>query len=127
MNYAQGLGVAANSQVTVNLGGTYSRFQSEIGIDSPGGTSAVVFQVYGDGNLLYQSPTVTASSGAIPIDLNVAGVQQLSLVVTAANGNTAGNHAVWADARLITTANFTQSQISPYTLTWQVSQQARSC
>ena len=125
MNYAQGLGVAANSQVTVNLGGTYSQFQSEIGIDSPGGTSAVVFKVYGDGNLLYQSPTVTASSGAIPIDLNVAGVQQLSLVVNAANSNTTGNHAVWADARLMTTANFTQAQISPYTLTWQVSQQGK--
>ena len=68
---------------------------------------------------------MTASSGAIPIDLNVAGVQQLSLVVTAANGNTTGNHAVWADARLVTTANFSQSQVSPYTLTWQVSQSGK--
>ena len=62
MHYARGLGVVANSQVTVNLGGTYSQFQSEIGIDNPGSTSAVIFKVYGDGHLLYQSPTVTASS-----------------------------------------------------------------
>jgi len=122
MNYSQGLGVNANSQVVVNLGGQYARFESEIGVDSPGGTSAVVFQVYGDGNLLYQSPTVTAASGGIPIDLNVAGVQQLSLVVNSATGSTVGDHAVWADARLISTANFNQFDVSPYTLTWQVSQ-----
>jgi len=121
-NYSHGLGVSANSQVVVNLGGQYARFQSEIGVDSPGGNSAVVFQVYGDGNLLYQSPIVTASSGGIPIDLNVAGVQQLSLVVNGATTSTAGDHAVWADARLVSTANFNRYQVSPYTLSWQVSQ-----
>jgi len=121
-NYSQGLGVYANSQVVVSLGGQYARFQSVIGVDSPGGSSAVVFQVYGDGNLLYQSPTVTSSSGGIPIDLNVAGVQQLSLVVSSATGSNVGDHAVWADPRLISTANFNQFQVSPYTLTWQVSQ-----
>ena len=37
----------------------YSRFDSTIGVDSAGSTaSSVVFQVYGDGNLLYQSPVV---------------------------------------------------------------------
>src|SRR5262249_12431099 len=100
-------------------------FQSEIGIDSPTDTSAVVFQVYGDGALLYQSPTVTAASGAIPIDLNVAGVRQLNLVVSAASGNSASRHAVWADARLVSTGNFTKLQLAPDTLTWQVSQNGK--
>ncbi len=120
-NYSQGLGVYADSDVVVELAGDYSRFESEIGVDGETGGS-VIFDVYGDGNLLYQSPTMTVASGAIPIDLNVSGVQQLSLVVKGATSNTAGDHAVWADARVISTQNFSQYQVTPYTLTWQVSE-----
>ena len=120
-DYAQGLGVYADSNVVVNLNGAYSRFESDIGVDGQTGGS-VIFDVYGDGKLLYQSPTLTAQSGAVPIDLNVSGVQQLSLVVNGATSNTAGDHAVWADARLISTADFSQYQVTPYTLTWQVSE-----
>ena len=91
-------------------------------MDGAGSTaSSVVFQVYGDGNLLYQSPVVGYSSAAIPLDLNVAGVQKLTLVVEAASGSTVANdHAVWADGRLISTANF--GSTTPYTLSWQLEQ-----
>ena len=54
--------------------------------------------------------------------VNVAGVQQLSLNVIGSTNSTAGDSAVWAEARLISTANFSQHQISPYTLSWQVSE-----
>ena len=88
---------------------------------SSSAASSVIFQVYGDGQLLYQSPTLANGSAAVPIDVNVAGVKNLTLVVEAAPGSSAsGDHAVWADARLISTANFGATQ--PYTLTWQLSQ-----
>ena len=80
----------------------------------------MIYDVYGDGVLLYQSPTMTFGSAAIPIDLNVAGVTTLKLTVLAAPGSSAaGDHAVWADARLVSTANF---GTQPDTLSWQLSQ-----
>ena len=46
-------------------------------------------------------------SSPVPIDVNVAGVQHLTLVMVPAPGSIAGNdHGVWGDARLISTANF---------------------
>ena len=120
--YSKGLGMGANSSVSFTLNGEYSQFESTIGVDGTSDTgSSVVYDVYGDGQLLYESPTVTYASGAIPIDLNVAGVTTLSLVVSAAPGSqSSADHAVWADARLISTANF--GPVQPYTLTWQLAQ-----
>ena len=120
--YSEGLGVLAGSSVSLTLNGQYSQFESTIGVDGISNTgSSVIFDVYGDGVLLYQSPTMTYGSAAIPIDVNVAGVTTLTLTVLAAPGsNAAADHAVWADARLVSTANFGSTQ--PYTLTWQLSQ-----
>ena len=120
--YSKGLGMVANSSVSFTLNGQYSNFESTIGVDGTSNSnSSVIYDVYGDGQLLYQSPTLTYASGAVPIDLNVAGVTTLSLVMSAAPGSNAStDHGVWADARLISTANF--GSVQPYTLTWQLSQ-----
>ena len=121
-NVSEGLGVTANSSATIALDGQYSRFDSTIGVDSSGSTaSSVIFELYGDNSLLYQSPVMAYGAAPVPIDVNVAGVQQLKLVMVPAPGSTARNdHGVWGDARLISTANF--GAAPPYTLTWQVSQ-----
>jgi hypothetical protein len=120
--YSEGLGVLANSSVSLALNGQYTRFESTIGVDGTSNTgSSVIFNVYGDGQLLYQSPTLTYSSGGIPIDLSVAGVTTLTITVSAAPGsNPLTDNAVWADARLVSTANF--GSVTPDTLTWQLSQ-----
>ena len=121
-SYSEGLGGLANSSVSLTLNGQESQFESTIGVDGSSDTgSSVIFDVYGNGQLLYQSPTLTYASGAIPIDVNVAGVTTLTLTMSAAPGSTASNdHGVWADARLISTANFGSTQ--PYTMTWQLAQ-----
>ena len=120
--YSEGLGVLANSSISLTLNGQQSRFDSTIGVDgSSTSVSSVIFEVYGDGQLLYQSPTLTYASGAIPIDINVIGVTTLTLSILAAPGSSpSADHAVWADARLISTANF--GLVQPYILTWQLSQ-----
>ena len=120
--YSQGLGVLANSSVSLALNGQFSRYESTIGVGGGSDTgSAVIFDAYGDGKLLYQSPAMTYASGAVPIDVDVSGVTTLSLVVSPAPGtNSAGDHAVWADARMVSTANF--GTTTPYSLTWQLSQ-----
>jgi hypothetical protein len=120
-SYSEGLGVLANSSTTLALDGKDTRFESTIGVDgSSNSGSSVIFDVYGDGKLLYQSPTLTYASGAVPIDVNVAGVTNLTLTVSPAPGsNPSTDNAVWADARVVSTANFGSAQ--PYTLTWQLS------
>jgi NPCBM/NEW2 domain len=122
VTYPEGLGVLAGSSVSLALNGQDSRFETTIGVDGSSNTgSSVIFDVYGDGTLLYQSSTMTYASGAVPIDINVAGVNTLTLVVAAATGTTpSSDNAVWADARLISTTNF--GSVQPYTLTWQLSQ-----
>ena len=120
--YTEGLGMLGNSSVSLTLNGQYTRFESTIGVDGISNSgSSVIFNVYGDGQLLYQSPTLTYNSGAIPIDVSVSGVTTLVLTVSAAPGSTPSvDNAVWADARLVSTKNF--GSLTPYTLTWQLSQ-----
>lgn len=102
VTYAKGLGAHANSEIIFNIGGGgFSRFISDVGLDdetAPNGT--VVFQVYGDGVLLYSSGVVNNQSATQNINVSVAGVQQLRLVITDAGDNTFYDHADWANARL---------------------------
>src|SRR5262249_54159551 len=120
LSYPKGLGVLADSAIDIALNGQSARFAATIGVDGRTNSgSSVVFAVYGDGRLLYQSPTMTFASGGVPIDLDVTGVGALQLVVSPAAGSTpASDHAVWAAARLISTGNFAGT--TPYTLTWQL-------
>ncbi len=85
--YAEGVGVLANSSVSLALNGQDARFESTIGVNGTANTgSSVIFDVYGDGQLLYQSPTLTYASGAVPIDVNVAGVKPVDHQCRAGSG-----------------------------------------
>jgi fibronectin type 3 domain-containing protein len=103
--YAKGIGTHAVSQIVYNLGGQYSTFISDVGIDDEEltkGQGAVDFQVIGDGVVLFDSGVLTNSSPVVTINISVAGVQQLTLI---ANNGVAGSidydHADWAGARLL--------------------------
>ena len=103
VTYAKGLGVHAPSEVVLNLGGNRSRFASSVGIvDTHGTGGSVVFQVFADGDKVYDSGLMTGLDDARAVDVAVGGVQQLRLVVTVGPDNFAYDHAAWADARLIT-------------------------
>lgn len=105
VQYEKGLGVHADSDVRYDLGGAYSRFLADIGIDDEtGNNGSVVFQVYGDGALLYQSDTRTGGGGAgqrLRIDVDVTGVSELRLVVGSAGNGNGSDHADWANALLL--------------------------
>ena len=101
--YQKGIGTHANSTITYNLAGAYSTFVSDIGIDDEvNGQGSVVFQVVGDGKVLYTSPTLTGSSAVVTVNVNVTGVQQLQLICnTATPGNIDFDHGDWAGAKLL--------------------------
>ncbi len=103
VTYAKGLGVHAASEVVYNLGGAYTSFLSDVGLDdeTPDGTcGTAVFEVYLDNVLAYTSGTMTTTSATKSINVSVAGKNQLKLVVTIAGDNNYCDHADWAGARL---------------------------
>jgi glucose/arabinose dehydrogenase len=100
--YPKGLGVHATSDVRLSLGGKFARFISDIGVDDEVyGSGSVVFRVYADAALIYQSTTRRGNSPTLSIDLDVSGANELRLNVTNANDGTAYDHADWAGARLV--------------------------
>jgi chitodextrinase len=100
VTYAKGLGVHANSDLRYNLAGQYSTFSAAIGIDDEVGSAGnVIFQVWADGVLIYDSGAMTGTSATKLLELDVTGRSELRLVVLT-NGDASYDHADWADAKL---------------------------
>src|SRR5207302_8469376 len=91
VTYAKGIGTHAVSQIVYNLGGQYTNFLSDIGIDDEENgkaTGHVDFQVLGDGKTLYDSGVLTNASPIVHVNVSMAGVQQVTLV---ANNGVSGS------------------------------------
>jgi alpha-glucosidase len=107
VTYPKGIGMHATGAVTAWLGGTCSAFDVIVGIDdevleTPGesGIGSVRFQVYGDGALLAETAVLTNDDGALPLSVDVTGVQRLRLVADEATNGKNYDHADWADAKV---------------------------
>lgn len=86
--YANGLGVHANGDVALYLGGNCMRFTTVVGIaDEVAAYGSVRFSVVADGTTLVTTPLLTRSSPALPIDVDVSGARQLDLIIN--DGETA--------------------------------------
>src|SRR5699024_11789360 len=60
-----------------------SRFTAKAGVDdevSPASAASVVFQVWGDGEKLYDSGLITAEDDAKAVDVDIAGVNELKQI-----------------------------------------------
>jgi beta-galactosidase len=107
VTYEKGIGTHANSEIVYDLTGkSYEEFSAVVGVDQeiPGTGStngSVVFQVFLDGALAFDSGLMRKNTVAKPVNLNVRGVQQLKLVVTDYGNGNGEDHADWADAKLI--------------------------
>ncbi|MFF3485366.1 glycoside hydrolase family 97 catalytic domain-containing protein [Streptomyces sp. NPDC002701] len=100
-SYDKGLGVHAASEVVVELNGSYQRFTTVVGIDDEvAGKGSVAFEVLGDGRSLASTGVLTSADAARGIDVDVRGVQRLTLRVTDGGDGVDSDHADWADARL---------------------------
>ncbi len=103
VTYAKGLGVHAASNILFQLNGQYSKFFADVGIDDEVNSGSVVFQVFADDVMVFQSGTMRATTVTQTINgLNIAGVQQLRLVVTNNGDGADYDHADWAGARIAT-------------------------
>ncbi len=79
-NYAQGLGMHAPGETWLALEGRYALFEAEVGVQKqPQDQGSVVFRVYGDDALLFDSGVLRQSDGAKTIRVSVEGVNYLRL------------------------------------------------
>lgn len=100
--YGKGLGAHSNSEIVYALGGGYSSFVADVGVDDEtGANGSVRFYVYADGVLLFDSEVMTGDSATQSVNVNVVGRQELKLVVDHTGDNLLWDHADWAGARLV--------------------------
>lgn len=100
--HAWGIGVHASSSLTFDIAGSWSRFESVIGIDDQAGKNgSVIFLVMGDGKELYKSPILRGGMTPTLMTVPVKGVKKLTLIVEATEDLDLGDLADWASARLV--------------------------
>ena len=101
--FAHGIGTHADSEFTVVLKKDATRFRASVGVDDEvagheGGS--VEFAVRADGKPVWESGVMHAGDQAKAVDLDVTGVDHLTLLVGNAHDGINSDHANWADAQL---------------------------
>ncbi len=88
-------------RVIYRIGRRFSRFSGQVGITDQEGlsTSALTFEIIGDGRRLWQSGPIRKSGQLTGFDVNVLGIERLKLVVHCPGSNHAAC-AVWIEPRL---------------------------
>jgi beta-galactosidase len=113
--FAHGVGTHAVGEFALDLHGTARRFRAWVGVDdaaqSPG---SVTFQVLGDGKVLWESGVMRAGAPAQEVDVDLQGVERLTLRVGDAGDGNGMDHADWAEASIEGTG--LQPSPSPYAL-----------
>ena len=99
--YAKGLGMSAPSAAIYRLGGKCTRFTASVGLDatSSGGAGTVRFQAFADGDMLFDSATMTGNA-SMSVDVSLVGKRRLKLLVTNAEDGSALDRASWGDAKV---------------------------
>jgi hypothetical protein len=69
--------------------------------DEVGSKGSVMFRVYGDGKLLFESPEMDGNNIKQLMDLDILGVKELKLKVLDLGDGSENDHADWVDVKLI--------------------------
>ncbi len=96
----RGLGVHAESEVVYALDGAYAAFEALAGADGAN-RGTVVFEVYVDGELKWASGLTTRDDAPHPVLVDVTDAKELRLFVGDGGDGVNGDHANWADAKLL--------------------------
>ncbi|MHB1456194.1 MAG: NPCBM/NEW2 domain-containing protein [Armatimonadota bacterium] len=99
-SFMRGLGTSSQTRIEYTLDGKYRRFQSWVGADWATSPS-VSFEVWVDGQKKWDSGIMRRDDAAKWTDVDISGAHSLVLVVGDAGDGIMGDHADWADAKLI--------------------------
>jgi len=103
--YTNGVATHATSELYVELRGA-QRFIAEVGADdtSDQPDKRMVFQVLGDGRLVWQSRPLRRGEKPVSVDLDVSRFKHLLLRVDPWRDGNSADHADWLNARFVTPA-----------------------
>jgi alpha-galactosidase len=100
--YERGLGTHAKSKISYYLGGNMSQFVADVGVDDEvGDQGSVQFRVLGDGETLTETDVLTGSMDSTHLDVDISGVDLLTLVVTTGGDANYYDHADWAATQVL--------------------------
>src|SRR6478752_3166241 len=99
--FAKGIGVHAVSDIRYTMSSCTS-FTASVGVDDEIASTrgSIVFQVYLDGVVAYDSGTMTGATATKAVSVNTTGKSALRLVVAVGPGGVDYGHGDWADAKL---------------------------
>lgn len=104
--FTNGIATHAISVFWINLNGNATRFQAKVGLDdSANGPGSIIFKIYGDQSLLWQSEVIKPKTRAVKVDIPINGITNLLLFVGDANNVISFDHADWADATISYSGN----------------------
>ncbi|HJC38244.1 MAG TPA: NPCBM/NEW2 domain-containing protein, partial [Candidatus Mediterraneibacter faecigallinarum] len=101
--FSKGLGTDTKSEIVYTFEeGKYNRFETYIGINAAAGRDdgQVIFRIYGDDELLYESPVKMRDDNCEFVSVDIAGITTLKLEAVWNGEGRYGTHADWADAKL---------------------------
>jgi hypothetical protein len=100
--YENGIGMPTNSKIEFAISGVYSNFSALVGVDDElnSADGSVEFAIQGDGREVWRSMTLKKADGAVPVNVNIKGVQKLKLIVKRSEGQSGRAPANWLDAKL---------------------------
>jgi hypothetical protein len=102
--FTRGIGTHANGELVYYLDRPYERFEAWVGVDAEIAytkAASVVFQVLGDGRVLFNSGVMRSDTPAKRVSVDLSGVGELKLVVSDAGDGNNSDHADWADPVLL--------------------------
>jgi alpha-galactosidase len=100
VSYLKGFGAQAPSAIEFRPNGSCSTFSADIGVDDEVGShGSVIFQVWGDGQILYESGVMTGGTATENVSVDISGNRSLRLQLVAVD-SASDDHGDWADARV---------------------------
>jgi len=100
--YLKGLGMHSTSRLSFALPEGMRRFAASLAIDDDAdGRGSVTFRVFVDKEERYRSEVIRGGQPPVPMEVDVSGGSQLSLIVDFADHGDEQDHADWLNARLV--------------------------
>jgi hypothetical protein len=97
---ARGLSLHSRTQLIYRLAGQYRRFACLAGIDPGSGLGKVQLTVLADDGVRFQQ-SIEAGADAVSLDIDLTGVNRLTLLVDYGDQSDVADHLILGDARLV--------------------------
>ncbi len=100
--YKKGVGLHANAELVVPLGGKFETFEAELGVyPSVEAGGSVIFEIEVDGEKKFDSGVMKKGEAAKPVKISLAGARKMLLRLKDTGDGIANDAGNFADARLM--------------------------